>query len=358
MELGLVGLANSGKTALFNLITGDEAEVATYPYSTREPRKGVADVPDARIDAIADIQDIPRRVCAQVQVVDIAGLSAGAGHGEGLGGQALGRLREVDALIHVVRAFANAEVGHPLERIDPVGDAEAVDLELVLADREQLGRREEKTAKSARTGDAHAKAELVAIEALAAVLDDGRPARTAADPAAVALGLELGLLTAKPVLYLVNADDPGDPPADVVAHAASQGAQAMALPVGVELELAAMDPDEATELASELGLGDERGAPALVAAAYRLLDLVTFFTGSGPPEARAWPITRGLTADKAAGKIHSDMERGFIRAEVVAWDKLVESGSFSKARERALVRMEGKDYIVREGDVMQIRFNV
>ena len=139
MELGLVGLANSGKTALFNLITGDEAEVATYPYSTREPRKGVADVPDARIDAIADIQDIPRRVCAQVQVVDIAGLAAGAGRGEGLGGQALGRLREVDALIHVVRAFANAEVGHPLERIDPVGDAEAVDLELVLADREQLG---------------------------------------------------------------------------------------------------------------------------------------------------------------------------------------------------------------------------
>ncbi len=358
MELGLVGLANSGKTALFNLITGDEAEVATYPYSTREPRKGVADVPDPRIDAIADIQDIPRRVCAQVQVVDIAGLSAGAGRGEGLGGQALGRLREVDALIHVVRAFANAEVGHPLERIDPVGDAEAVDLELVLADREQLGRREEKTAKSARTGDAQAKAELVAIAALAAVLDDGRPARTAAEPPAVALGLELGLLTAKPVLYLVNTDDLGDPPADVTAHATSQGAHAMALPVGVELELAAMEPDEAIELASELGLGDERGAPALVAGAYRLLDLVTFFTGSGPPEARAWPITRGLTADKAAGKIHSDMERGFIRAEVVAWDKLVESGSFSKARERALVRMEGKDYVVQEGDVMQIRFNV
>jgi ribosome-binding ATPase len=358
MELGLVGLANSGKTALFNLITGDEAEVAAYPYSTREPRKGVADVPDPRIDAIADIQDIPRRVCAQVQVVDIAGLAAGAGRGEGLGGQALGRLREVDALIHVVRGFGNAEVGHPLERIDPVADAEAVDLELVLADRDQLTRREEKTAKAARTGDGQAKTELAIIEALAAVLDDGRPARMAGDEPAVDLATELGLLTAKPVLYLVNTDDPGEPPPELVAHAASQGAQAMALPVGVELELAAMEPDEAMELAEELGLGDERGAPAVVAAAYRLLDLVTFFTGSGPPEARAWPITRGLTADKAAGKIHSDMERGFIRAEVVAWDKLVAAGSFSKARERAEVRMEGKDYVVQEGDVMQIRFNV
>ncbi len=358
MELGLVGLANSGKTALFNLITGDEAEVAAYPYSTREPRKGAADVPDPRIDAIADIQDIPRRVCAQVQVVDIAGLAAGAGRGEGLGGQALGRLREVDALIHVVRAFANAEVGHPLERIDPVGDLEAVDLELALADRELLGRREEKTAKAARTGDAHAKGELGLLATLAAMLDEGRAARLASDPEAVELAVEMGLMTAKPVLYLVNTDDPGDPPADVVAHAQAQGALAMALPVGVELELAAMDPAEAEELADELGLGDERGAPAVVAAAYRLLDLVTFFTGSGPPEARAWPITRGLTADRAAGKIHSDMERGFIRAEVVAWDELVAAGSFGKARERAKVRMEGKDYVVQEGDVMQIRFNV
>jgi GTP-binding protein YchF len=358
VELGLVGLANSGKTSLFNLITGDAAEVAAYPYSTREPRKGAADVPDPRIDAIADVQDIPRRVPAQVKVVDIAGLAAGAGRGEGLGGQALGRLREVDALIHVVRGFANAEVGHPLERIDPLADMEAVDLELALADREQLTRREEKTAKAARTGDAHAKGELPAIAALGAVLDEGRPARVCDDAAARLLADEMGLLTAKPVLYLVNTDDPGDPPADVAAHAAASGAQALALPVGVELELAAMDPDEAAELASELGLGDERGAPALVAAAYRLLDLVTFFTGSGPPEARAWPITRGTTADRAAGRIHSDMERGFIRAEVVPWDSLVSAGSFARAREQALVRMEGKDYVVQEGDVMQVRFNV
>lgn len=358
MELGLVGLANSGKTSLFNLITGDEAEVATYPYSTREPRKGAADVPDPRIDAIADAQDIPRRVPAQVQVVDIAGLAAGAGRGEGLGGQALGRLREVDALIHVVRGFANAEVAHPLERIDPAADAEAVDLELVLADREQLARREEKTAKAARTGDGHAKGELSAIGAIAAVLDGGRPARVCDDPGGRQLADEMGLLTAKPVLYLVNTDDPADPPADVVVHATTNGAQALALPVGVELELAAMDPAEAAELAGELGLGDERGAPALVAAAYRLLDLVTFFTGSGPPEARAWPITRGTAADRAAGKIHSDMERGFIRAEVVPWESLVSAGSFARAREQALVRMEGKDYVVQEGDVMQIRFNV
>jgi hypothetical protein len=358
MELGLVGLANAGKTALFNLITGDAAEVAAYPYSTREPRKGAADVPDPRVDAIADAQDIPRRVPAQVQVVDIAGLAAGAGRGEGVGGQALGRLREVDALIHVVRGFANAEVGHPLERIDPVGDAEAVDLELAFADREQLARREEKTAKAARTGDGAARAEMPAIAALAAGLDEGRPARLVADEAARALAAQMGLLTAKPVLYLANLDDPGEPPPALSAHAATQGAHAFALPVGVELELAAMDPAEAQELAAELGLGDERGAPALVAAAYRLLDLVTFFTGSGPPEARAWPITRGTPADRAAGKIHSDMERGFIRAEVVPWEALVECGSFARAREQGLVRMEGKEYVVQEGDVMQIRFNV
>jgi hypothetical protein len=358
VELGLVGLANSGKTALFNLITGDEAEVAAYPYSTREPRKGVANVPDPRLDAIADAQDIPRRVMAQVQVVDIAGLAAGAGRGEGPGGQALGRLREVDALLHVIRGFANAEVAHPLERIDPLGDAEAVDLELALADREQLARREEKTAKAARTGDTAARAELPAIEALAAALDDGRPARGVESEAARTLAAEMGLLTAKPVLYLLNTDDPEEPPADLAAHAAAGGAHALALPVGVELELAGMDAADAAELSAELGLGDERGAPAVVAAAYRLLDLVTFFTGSGPPEARAWPITRGTPADRAAGKIHSDMERGFIRAEVVPWDKLVEAGSFARAREQALVRMEGKDYVVQEGDVMQIRFNV
>jgi ribosome-binding ATPase len=168
----------------------------------------------------------------------------------------------------------------------------------------------------------------------------------------------MGLLTAKPVLYLVNTDDPGEPPADVADYAAGQGAQALALPVGVELELSEMDPEEAAEFAEEMGLGTTRGADAVIQAGYRLLDLITFFTGSGPPEARAWPIPRGTPADQAAGKIHSDMERGFIRAEVVPWDKLVECGSFSKAREQALARMEGKDYIVQEGDVMQIRFNV
>ena len=168
----------------------------------------------------------------------------------------------------------------------------------------------------------------------------------------------MGLLTAKPVLYIANTDEELEPPEGLVAHAAAQGAQALALPVGMELELAAMDPDEAAELADELELGDVRGADAVVAAAYRLLDLVTFFTGSGPPEARAWPIRRGTTAAGAAGKIHSDLERGFIRAEVIAWDDLVAAGSWSKARETALLRMEGKDYVVQEGDVIQVRFNV
>ncbi|MCU0306216.1 MAG: YchF family ATPase [Thermoleophilia bacterium] len=339
-------------------MTGGAAEVAPYPFTTREPNRGVADVPDPRVEAIADAQDIPRRVHAQVEVVDIAGLQEGAGRGEGLGGQALGRLREMDAVIHVVRAFANAEVPHPADRVDPRADAEATDLELVLADREQCARRADKLVKGVRAGDPQAKADAAAVDLLVGALDEGRPASAVDDPAARAQAAEMGLLTAKPTLYLVNTDDPGEPPADVAAYAASRGAQALALPVGVELELAGMDPGEAAELAEELGLGSERGADALIQAGYRLLDLVTFFTGSGPPEARAWPIARGTTADRAAGRIHSDLERGFIRAEVIPWEKLVECGSFARAREQALVRMEGRDYVVCEGDVLQIRFNV
>lgn len=358
MDLGLVGRTNAGKTALFNLVTGSEAEVAPYPFTTREPVRAMADVPDPRLDAIADVQDIPRRVRAQIQMVDIPGLAAGAGHGEGLGGRALGELRQMDALIHVVRAFANAEVPHPEGEVDPLADAVAIDLELAMADREQVERRLEKVRKGVRAGEATARAELPLLEAMAAVLDEGLPARMAEGEEALALGLEMGLLTAKPVLYLVNTDDPGPAPEAVVAHAEARRAPALALAVGTELELAALDPAEAAELAAEMELGDVRGADAMVQAAYRLLDLVTFFTGSGPPEARAWPIPRGTPADRAAGKIHSDMERGFIRAEVIAWDRLVEAGSFARARESALLRMEGRDYIVQEGDVMQIRFNV
>jgi len=358
VDLGLVGRANAGKTALFALVTGADAEIAPYPFTTREPARAMADVPDPRLDAIADVQDIPRRVPAQVQLVDIAGLAAGAGSGEGLGGAALGQLRQTDALVHVVRAFANAEVPHPEDRVDPVADAEAVDLELAVADREQLERRLERARKGARAGEPGAAAALGALDVLSAALDAGRPARLADDEAARALGAEMGLLTSKPVLYLANTDEALEPPAALAAHAEAQGAQALALPVGMELELAAMEPEEAAELAEELELGDVRGADAVVAAGYRLLDLVTFFTGSGPPEARAWPVRRGTTASAAAGRIHSDMERGFIRAEVIPWDALVAAGSFARAREEALLRMEGRDYVVQEGDVLQIRFNV
>ncbi len=358
MQLGLVGLANSGKTALFNLLTGADGEVAPYAYTTREPLRGAANVPDPRLDAIADAQDIPRRVPAQVQMVDIAGLAAGAGRGEGIGGAALGQLRETDALVHVLRAFDNAEVPHPLERLDPLGDAEAVELELIAADAAQLERRAERVAKSAKSGDAEALSEAADLEVISATLEDGRPARLAETESARARASEMWLLSAKPMLYVANVDEPGPVPSGIEEHAAASEAQAFSLPVGIELELAGLDPQEASELAAELELGDTRGAPALVEACYRLLDLLTFFTGSAPPEARAWPITRGTTADRAAGKIHTDMERGFIRAEVVPWDQLVEAGSFAKAREVAAVRMEGKDYVVQEGDVMQIRFNV
>jgi ribosome-binding ATPase len=358
VDLGLVGRANAGKTALFALVTGADAEVAPYPFTTREPARAMADVPDPRLDAIADAQDIPRRVPAQVQLVDIAGLAAGAGAGEGLGGAALGQLRQTDALVHVVRAFANAEVPHPDERVDPVADAEAVDLELAVADRDQVERRLERVRKGARAGEPGAAAQLASLEALAAALDGGRPARLAEGQEARRLGLGMELLTAKPVLYLANTDEGLAPPEGLVAHAEAQGGDAMALPVGIELELAEMDPAEAAELADELELGHARGADAVVAAGYRLLDLVTFFTGSGPPEARAWPVGRGTTAAEAAGRIHSDMERGFIRAEVIPWGALVAAGSFARAREAAALRMEGRDYVVQEGDVLQIRFNV
>ncbi len=358
MDLGLVGRANAGKTALFALVTGADAEIAPYPFTTREPARAMADVPDPRLDAIADAQDIPRRVPAQVQLVDIAGLAAGAGSGEGLGGAALGQLRQTDALVHVVRAFANAEVPHPEDRVDPVADAEAVDLELAVADRDQVERRLERVRKAARAGEPGAAAALAALETLAATLDGGRPARLAEDGEARALGAEMELLTAKPVLYLANTDEGLAPPAGLAAHAEAQGAEALALPVGMELELAEMEPADAAELAAELDLGEVRGADAVVAAGYRLLDLLTFFTGSGPPEARAWPVRRGMTASQAAGRIHSDLERGFIRAEVIPWDALVGAGSFARAREEALLRMEGRDYVVQEGDVLQIRFNV
>jgi ribosome-binding ATPase len=358
VDLGLVGRTNAGKTALFALVTGADAEVAPYPFTTREPVRAMADVPDPRLDAIADAQDIPRRVPAQVQLVDIAGLAAGAGSGEGLGGAALGQLRQTDALIHVVRAFANAEVPHPEDRIDPVADAEAVDLELAVADREVVQRRLERVRKGARGGEAGAAAELVALETLSQTLDAGRPARLAGDAAARRAGAEMELLTAKPVLYLANTDEELTPPQGLAAHAEAQGGDPLALPVGLELELAALDPSEAAELAAELELGEARGADAVVAAGYRLLDLVTFFTGSGPPEVRAWPVPRGTTASVAAGRIHSDLERGFIRAEVIPWDALVAAGSFARAREEALLRTEGRDYVVQEGDVLQIRFNV
>lgn len=353
MQLGLVGLANAGKTALFSLITGDDAEVAPYPYSTTEAARGTADVPDPRLDAIADAQDIPRRVPAQVQVVDIAGLAAGGR--ESPGRAALAQLREMDALVHVVRQFANAEVPHPLERIDPAADAEAVDLELMASDRELVERRLERLAKVARGGDAGAAREQTALEGVITALDAGTPARAVDDEDAQAAATEMGLLTAKPVLYLANADEGAEPDAALVAHAESQRAQTLAVAVEVERELAQLDPEEAAELAAELELGEQRGAEALVAAMYRLLDLVTFFTGSGPPEARAWPIPRGTDAPRAAGKIHTDLQRGFIRAEVIQWDDLVEAGSFSAARDNAKVRLEGKDYIVAEGDVLQVR---
>ena len=336
MDLGLVGRANAGKTALFALVTGADAEIAPYPFTTREPARAMADVPDPRLDAIADAQDIPRRVPAQVQLVDIAGLAAGAGSGEGLGGAALGQLRQTDALVHVVRAFANAEVPHPEERVDPVADAEAVDLELAVADREQVERRLERVRKGARAGEPGAAAELAALEALAAALDAGRPARLAdgrGRPGRSAR--EMDLLTAKPVLYLANTDEALEPPAGLAAHAEAQGAQALALPVG--------HGARAGRHGARGGRGAGRASSSWATSAaptpwWPPATACSTWSPSSPAPGRRRPA-RGRSAaaprpPAAAGRIHSDMERGFIRAEVIPWDALVAAGSFGRAPAR------------------------
>ena len=297
MDLGLVGRANAGKTALFALVTGVDAEIAPYPFTTREPAP--RDGRRARPAPAGDRRRAghPARVPAQVQLVDIAGLAAGAGQGEGLGGAALGQLRQADALVHVVRAFANAEVPHPEDRVDPVADAEAVDLELAIADRDQVERRLERVRKGARAGEKGAVAELAALERWWPSSTPAAPPASVGDEAAHAIAADMGLLTAKPVLYIANTDEELEPPEGLAAHAAAQGAQALALPVGMELELAAMDPDEAAEFAARDGAGRHarrrrgRGRAPTACSTWSPSS-----PAPGPPEARAWPIPRGTTA--------------------------------------------------------------
>jgi ribosome-binding ATPase len=361
---GIVGLPNVGKSALFNALTSTEAAEATkYPFSTREANLGRVAVPDERLAVCARLAKSARIVPTQLEFVDIAGLVRGASKGQGLGNQFLGHLREVDAIAHIVRCFEDENVAHVEGSVDPIRDIETVETELMLADLDSLERRAAAAQKRARGGDRAAKLQLELMEPALDALRDGRPARVAALPAERRKELPaLQLLTAKPVFYLANVDEEaaasGNAASRLVAdYAAAQGSQAVVISAAIEAELAVLaDPAERREFLAALGLG-ETGLDRVIKVGYALLDLITFLT-AGPKEARAWTIVRGTKAPQAARVIHSDFEKGFIRAETIAYDDYVACGGEQGAKDAGRMRLEGADYVVRDGDVMHFRFNV
>jgi GTP-binding protein YchF len=354
LEAGLVGLPNSGKTTVFNALTGAGATVAPHLFSTVETNSAEAEVHDPRLADLARLSESAKIVPASLRVVDIAGLVRGASQGEGLGNQFLGQIRTTDAVIHAVRCFRDETVAHPSGRVDPVGDVETVELELAFADLAAIERRHERVAKTAKGGDRDAVSEVAALETLRGELEAGRPARSAG----VEIPATLDLLTAKPTLYLANVDDSGNPGdvAAVEAFAAERGAACVAVNAKIEAELRELPEDEAGAFLEDLGI-ESPALDRVTLATYALLDLIPFFT-TGPKETRAWTIRRGQNAQTAAGRIHTDLARGFIRAEVIEWNRLLEAGSEVEAKRHGWVRVEGRDYVVKDGDVLNVRFNV
>jgi GTP-binding protein YchF len=361
---GIVGLPNVGKSALFNALTATEAAEATkYPFSTREANIGRVAVPDERLEVCARLAKSAKIVPTQLEFVDIAGLVRGASKGQGLGNQFLGHLREVDAIAHIVRCFEDDNIVHVEGSVDPIRDAETVETELMLADMESLERRLVATQKRARGADKEARAQLAVIEPVLAGLQDGVPARRVAlAPEQQAELRILQLLSAKPVLYIANVDEGSAATGNelsrrVTEYAAAQGAETVVISAAIEAELAVLaDPDERREFLAALGLG-ETGLDQVIRTGYALLDLITFLT-AGPKESRAWTITRGTKAPRAARTIHTDIEKGFIRAETIAYDDFVACGGEQGAKDAGKMRLEGADYVVRDGDVMHFRFNV
>jgi GTP-binding protein YchF len=364
LSTGIVGLPNVGKSTLFNAITRAGAESANYPFCTIEPNVGVVDVPDERLERLAELIRPQRVIPTSFRFVDIAGLVKGASKGEGLGNKFLSHIREVDAIIHVVRCFENQNITHVAGKVDPASDIETINLELVLADLETVERRLERVERQKKSGDKLALVEHDILSRLQTALAEGRPARTVElDSEEKKLIKSLNLLTLKNVLYAANVseDDLADPFANphvqtVLKIAESEGAGVVPISAQVEAEIAELEGEERQLFLSELGL-ERSGLDRLIEAAYRLLGLITYFT-AGEKEVRAWTIREGTRAPQAAGVIHSDFERGFIRAEVISYEDLIACGSMTAAKEKGLMRLEGKEYVVRDGDIMTFRFAV
>ena len=363
MKIGVVGLPNVGKSTLFNAITNAGAESANYPFCTIEPNVGIVDVPDARLETLGKLYNTQKITPASIEFVDIAGLVAGASKGEGLGNKFLSHIREVDAIVHVVRCFQNEKIIHVNGSVDPIRDIEIINLELALADLEQVSKIYEKNAKLVKTGDKSLIQSVSLTEKIKNALENNLPARSVAidGEEEVKIMKNLQLLTARPVIYVANIseDDIGSEDNEMVKkvkdYAQKEGAKAIVLSAKIEEELAGLDKEEREAFKEELGI-KESGLEKLISASYDLLGLMSFLT-AGEKEVRAWTIKKGTKAPQAAGKIHTDFEKGFIKAEVVSYNDLIEAGSFLKAKEKGKVRIEGKDYVVQDGDVMLFRFN-